>query len=175
VRELREAREAIDRARAELEAAGHPPPREDLEVGVMIEVPAAALIAGALAPLADFFSIGTNDLTQYALAADRGNARVADLADAMHPAVLRLIDATCQAAGAAGRWVGVCGEVAGDPAATPLLLGLGVRELSMSAPAIGLVKRAVRSTNTLEARALASAALGLPDAAAVRSLLAGEA
>jgi phosphocarrier protein FPr len=175
LRELREAREALDRARAEVAAAGHPPPREDLEVGVMIEVPAAALIAGALAPLADFFSIGTNDLTQYTLAADRGNARVADLADAMHPAVLALIAATCEAAGAAGRWVGVCGEVAGDPTATPLLLGLGVRELSMSAPAIGLVKRAVRSTSADEARALASAALGLPDAAAVRSLLAGEA
>jgi phosphocarrier protein FPr len=173
LRELREAREALDRARAEVAAAGHPPPREDLEVGVMIEVPAAALIAGALAPLADFFSIGTNDLTQYTLAADRGNARVADLADAMHPAVLALIAATCEAAGAAGRWVGVCGEVAGDPTATPLLLGLGVRELSMSAPAIGLVKRAVRSTSAVEARALASAALGLPDAAAVRSLLAG--
>jgi phosphocarrier protein FPr len=175
VRELREAREALDRASADLAAAGHPSPREDLEVGVMIEVPAAALIAGALAPLADFFSIGTNDLTQYTLAADRGNARVADLADAMHPAVLRLIAATCEAAGAAGRWVGVCGEVAGDPMATPLLLGLGVRELSMSAPAIALVKRAVRSTSALEASALAASALGLPDAAAVRSLLAGEA
>jgi phosphocarrier protein FPr len=175
VRELREAREALDKAGADVAAAGHPPPREDLEVGVMIEVPAAALIAGALAPLADFFSIGTNDLTQYALAADRGNARVADLADAMHPAVLRLIATTCEAAGAEGRWVGVCGEMAGDPAATPLLLGLGVRELSMSAPAIALVKRAVRSTSAVEAGALASAALGLPDAAAVRSLLAGEA
>ncbi len=175
VRELREAREALEKAGADVAAAGHPPPREDLEVGVMIEVPAAALIAGALAPLADFFSIGTNDLTQYTLAADRGNARVAELADAMHPAVLRLIAATCEAAGAAGRWVGVCGEMAGDPAATPLLLGLGVRELSMSAPAIPLVKRAVRSTSTIQAVALAAAALGLPDAAAVRSLLAGEA
>ena len=174
VRELREAREALDHARADLAVAGHPPARNDLEVGVMIEVPAAALIAAALAPLADFFSIGTNDLTQYVVAADRGNARVAGLADAMHPAVLRLIAATCEAGDAAGRWVGVCGEVAGDPAATPLLLGLGVRELSMSAPAIGLVKRAVRATSTVEARAIASTALGLPDAAAVRALLAGD-
>jgi phosphocarrier protein FPr len=174
VGELREARVALDRAATDLAAAGHPPAREDFEVGVMIEVPAAALTAAALAPLVDFFSIGTNDLTQYVLAADRGNARVADLADAMHPAVLRLIAAACEAASAAGRWVGVCGELAGDPAATPLLLGLGVRELSMSSPGIGLVKRAVRSTRIDEAGALASAALGLPDAEAVRSLLAGQ-
>jgi phosphocarrier protein FPr len=173
VRELREAREALDKAGADVAAGGHRPPREDLEVGVMIEVPAAALIAGALAPLVDFFSIGTNDLTQYTLAADRGNARVADLADAMHPAVLRLIAATCEGAGAAGRWVGVCGELAGDPAATSLLLGLGVRELSMSAPAIGLVKRAVRATRLDDARAVATSALSLEDAAAVRALVAG--
>ena len=139
----------------------------------MIEVPAAALTARSLARDADFFSIGTNDLTQYVVAADRGNARVAHLADAMHPAVLRLVASACEAADAAGRWVGVCGELAGDPAAVPLLLGLGVRELSMSPAAIGLVKRAVRATRLDEARALASAALDLPDATAVRSLVAG--
>jgi phosphoenolpyruvate-protein phosphotransferase len=173
LQELRDARGALDRARAEIVAAGHGAPRDDLEVGVMVEVPSAALTAAALAPFADFFSIGTNDLTQYALAADRGNGRVANLADALHPAVLRLIRETCEAAEAAKRWVGVCGELAGDAAATPLLLGLGVRELSMPSPAIGLVKRAVRSTRLEDARALAARALGSADAAAVRSLVAG--
>lgn len=173
VQELRDARAALDRARAEVVAAGHAPARGDLEVGVMVEIPSAALTAGALAPSADFFSIGTNDLTQYVLAADRGNGRVADLADGLHPAVLRLIHETCAAAEAGGRWVGVCGELAGDAAATPLLLGLGVRELSMPSPAIGLVKRAVRATRLDEVRALAARALTCPDAAAVRSLLAG--
>jgi multiphosphoryl transfer protein len=172
VRELRDARTALDRARAQIAEAGHPPPRHDLEVGVMVEVPSAALTAAALAPFADFFSIGTNDLTQYALAADRGNGRVANLADALHPAVLRLIRETCEAAEAAKRWVGVCGELAGDAAATSLLLGLGVRELSMPSPAIGLVKRAVRATRLEDARTLAARALASDDAAAVRSMLA---
>jgi phosphocarrier protein FPr len=173
VRELRHARAALDRAAAELAAAGHPRALRDLQIGVMIEVPAAALTASALVPLVDFLSIGTNDLTQYVAAADRGNARVAELADALHPAVLRLISSVCEAAEGAGRWVGVCGELASDPVATPLLLGLGVRELSMSAPAIGLVKRAVRRTSVLDARELASTAAGLPDGEAVRALLAG--
>jgi Phosphoenolpyruvate-protein kinase (PTS system EI component in bacteria) len=137
----------------------------------MIEVPAAAVVADALAPLVDFFSIGTNDLTQYVLAADRGNERVAGLADALHPGVLRLIRATVDAADAEGRWVGVCGELAGDPFATALLLGLGVRELSMGAPAIPLVKDAVRATDLDRARALATAALAAGSAASVRELI----
>ena len=113
----------------------------------MLEVPSAALLAEHIAPLAGFFSVGTNDLTQYALAAERGNAGVAALADPLHPAVLRLIAHACEAAEAAGRTVAVCGEVAGDPAAVPLLLGLGVRELSMSAVRIAAAKQAVRSTD----------------------------
>jgi phosphoenolpyruvate-protein kinase (PTS system EI component) len=137
----------------------------------MIEVPAAAVAADALAPLVDFFSIGTNDLTQYTLAADRGNDRVAGLADALHPAVLRLIRSTVEAADAAGRWVGICGELAGDPSATALLLGLGVRELSMGAPAIGHVKDAVRATDLARARDLAAGALALGSAADVRGLV----
>src|SRR5207249_2404873 len=111
---------AVDRARS---ALGTDAP---LEVGVMVEVPAAALTAGALSGGADFLSIGTNDLTQYTLAADRGNEQVAELGDALHPAVLRLILATVEGARVHERWVGVCGELAGDAAATPLLLGLGV-------------------------------------------------
>ena len=118
----------------------------------MIEVPAAALGAGHLAPEVDFFSVGTNDLTQYTLAADRGNERVAGLADPLHPTVLRLIALACDAAAANDIWVGVCGELAGDPVATMLLLGLGVRELSMAAPAIPSVKDAVRAVDLDEAR-----------------------
>jgi phosphocarrier protein FPr len=144
---------------------------ERLEVGIMVEVPAAALTAPVLAPEVDFFSVGTNDLTQYTLAADRGNERVAALSDALHPAVLRLIGATCEAARAHGRWVGVCGELAGDPLAAPVLVGLGVRELSMSAPAIPAVKRAVRSIRLEHAAELAARALTLPSAEAVRDLL----
>ena len=174
VEELRAALGALDRARAAVLATGHPAPRDDLQVGIMIEVPAAALTAASFAPLVDFFSIGTNDLTQYVLAADRGNERVAGLTDALHPAVLRLIGAACEAAEAANAWVGVCGELAGDASATPILLGLGVRELSMASPSIGSVKRAVRATSIDQARTMAERALFMPDAAAVRSMLGGD-
>ena len=174
VEELRRARELLDEARADLQARGVPVP-ERLEVGVMLEVPSAALLAEQLAPLADFFSVGTNDLTQYALAAERGNAGVAGLSDPLHPAVLRLIELAASAALAAGRTVAVCGEVAGDPAAVPLLLGLGVRELSMSPVRIAAAKQAVRSTDLAAARRLAADALAAESAAAVRRLLAAAA
>ena len=130
--------DAIDR-----EGKGQP---SGIEVGIMIEVPAAALTAATLAPDVDFFSIGTNDLTQYALAAERGNEAVASLVDPMHPAVLRLIEATCAGAGERVT-VAVCGELASDPQAVPTLLRLGVRELSVAAPAVPLTKEAVRSTD----------------------------
>jgi phosphocarrier protein FPr len=172
--ELRRAREVLEEARADLDERGVPTP-ERLEVGVMLEVPSAALLAEQLAPLADFFSVGTNDLTQYTLAAERGNAGVAALSDPLHPAVLRLIERTAAAALAAGRTVAVCGEVAGDPAAVPLLLGLGVRELSMSPVRIAAAKQAVRSTDLAAARALAEQALAAESAAAVRRLLAAAA
>jgi len=165
--ELRAARGAVDAA---ADGLGLPMP-EGLEVGIMVEVPSAALTAAVLAPEADFFSVGTNDLTQYTLAADRGNDRVASLSDALHPAVLRLVAATCSAAAAHGRWVGVCGELAGDETATPVLLGLGVTELSMSAPAIPNVKRAVRKVDLGRARELATSALEAPSAEAVRELV----
>ena len=162
VDELRAARDLLERA-------GERPPT--LEVGVMVEVPSAALLADRLAEHADFFSIGTNDLTQYTMAADRGNVRVSALADAVHPAVLRSIRMTVEAADAHGRWVGVCGELAGDPDATVLLLGLGVRELSMGAPSIALVKREVRTVDLVTARALADDALSCGTSAEVRDLL----
>jgi phosphocarrier protein FPr len=169
--ELRRARDILDDARASLTDGGvHVPPR--LETGIMLEVPAAALLAEKLAPLADFFSLGTNDLTQYTLAAERGNAGVAELFDPLHPAVLRLIERTVAAAVAAGRRVSVCGEVAGDRLAVPLLVGLGVTGLSMNPAAIPAAKQAVRATHAAAAAGLAREALAAESAAAVRRLLA---
>jgi multiphosphoryl transfer protein len=146
--------------------------REGLEVGIMVEVPAAALSAATFATSVDFFSIGTNDLTQYTMAADRGNEGVAELADPLHPAVLRLIAEVTAAAETHGKWVGVCGELAGDPVATAVLVGLGVTELSMSAPSIPLIKESVRGVDVSDARDLARRALSLSSGAEVRALVA---
>lgn len=144
---------------------------ENLEVGVMIEVPSAVAVADQLAVEAHFFSIGTNDLTQYVMAADRGNARVAGLADALQPAVLRMIKQTVLAAHAGGIWVGICGELAGSALATPLLVGLGIDELSMNAPAIPGVKTAVRRYTIAETQEIARTALTLDSAQAVQTYL----
>ena len=173
--EYRQARAALERARDELERAGWSAMPGELEVGVMVEVPAAALAAEAFAAEVDFFSLGTNDLTQYTMAAERGNASVAGLADGLHPAVLRLIRLVAEAASRHKRWVGVCGELASDPAAVPVLVGLGVTELSANAPAIPAVKQAVRSVDSDAARRLAEGALGLASAAEVRALFEGAA
>ena len=145
--------------------------RERIDVGIMVEVPAAALGAASFAPMVDFFSIGTNDLTQYTMAADRGNEGVAQLADPLHPAVLRLVAEVAAAARAEGKWVGVCGELAGDPLATSVLVGLGVTELSMSAPSIPAVKEAVRAVTARGARDLATRALSLASASEVRAVI----
>ena len=161
--EARAARDAVDRVREALAAEGQKVP-DRVEVGVMIEVPSAALTAGRLAEVVDFFSIGTNDLTQYVMAAERGNPALGALNDPLHPAVLQLIAATVEGAKERGRWVGVCGEMAGDPLATPLLIGLGVTELSMSPPAIPLVKAAVRKVDTATATRTAQEALTLASA-----------
>jgi phosphoenolpyruvate-protein kinase (PTS system EI component) len=141
----------------------------------MVEVPAAALAAEAFAPEVDFFSLGTNDLTQYTMAAERGNAAVAGLADGLHPALLRLIHAVAEAASRHGRWVGVCGELASDPTAVPVLIGLGVTELSANPPAIPAVKQAVRNVDFRAARRLADEALRLASATEVRALVEGQA
>ncbi len=138
-------------------------------LGIMVEIPAAALLAEALASEVAFFSLGTNDLSQYTLAADRTHPRVAHLADAWHPAVLRLVARAAEAARAAGISVGVCGELAGDPAAAVLLVGLGVDELSMNPPAIPRVKAALRAVTFEQAREWAQAALTMTSAAAVRA------
>lgn len=160
----------VEAARAVLaEVAGSVPLQ--LEVGVMVEVPSAALTAARLAERVDFFSLGTNDLSQYTLAADRGNAEVATLADALHPATLRLIGETVRAARARGRWVGVCGELAGQVEAVPLLIGLGVTELSVAVPSVARIKEAVRAADSADCVRLARRALRLADGAAVRVLL----
>jgi phosphoenolpyruvate-protein phosphotransferase len=170
VEEMQGARALVDEARAELRERGQPF-AEAVEIGMMIEIPSAALIADQLTPHVDFFSIGSNDLTQYTLAADRGNPAVAALFDSLHPAVLRLIDTVIRTAHAAGIWVGLCGESAGDPMAIPILLGLGLDEFSMGASAVALAKAQLRRWSLAEAQALAQQALAQPTAAAVRALV----
>lgn len=142
-----------------------------IEVGIMIEVPAAAVCADLLAPEVDFFSLGTNDLTQYLFAADRTNPDVAPLADSLHPALLRLIAQVVAAAHRHGRWVGVCGEMASDLWALPLLVGLGLDELSVHPPLVARIKAGVRKLDTRDCARVARAALKLENGAAVRRLL----
>ncbi|NTU82928.1 MAG: phosphoenolpyruvate--protein phosphotransferase [Chloroflexales bacterium] len=156
--EVRQARALLRRAQAELAAAGLPHAAQ-IELGIMVEVPAAALNAEALAREADFFSVGTNDLTQYTLACDRGNSRVAGLYQPLDPAVLRLIAMACEAAHRHGRHVAVCGELGGNPRATALLIGLGVDELSCAPAAIPHVRAAIRAADSAAAQALAAQAL----------------
>ncbi|HSM58827.1 MAG TPA: phosphoenolpyruvate--protein phosphotransferase [Candidatus Sulfomarinibacteraceae bacterium] len=172
LQEIRAARALLDDAKAQLREEDLPFDAE-IAVGIMIEVPAAVSISDQLAQEVDFFSIGTNDLTQYVMAADRGNAQVAELAHALHPAVLRMVQQTVQAAHEAGIWVGMCGELAGNALATPLLIGLGLDELSMSAPSIPTVKKVIRNLEREQAREIAAAALKKESAADVEVYLQG--
>lgn len=165
VAEVRAARALLDEAVAK-EGRGVPP---GLQVGIMVEVPAVALKTARIAPLVDFLSIGTNDLTQYATAAERGNGSVASVGDPFDPGVLRLVQHVCDAAGQAV--VAVCGELAADPLATPLLVGLGVGELSVSPVAVAEVKAAVRRVDRGAARVLAQRAVDLEGADDVRRAL----
>jgi phosphocarrier protein FPr len=141
-----------------------------VELGVMIEVPSAVAMAAELAELADFFSIGTNDLTQYTLAIDRQHPELAAEADSLHPAVLRLIKKTVEGAAAHGRWVGVCGGIAGDPFGASVLAGLGVNELSMTVRDIPAVKVRLRSASMADLKALADKAVAARTASEVRAL-----
>jgi phosphotransferase system enzyme I (PtsI) len=140
---------------------------EEIEVGAMIEIPSAAISANVLAREVDFFSVGTNDLIQYALAVDRVNEKIAHLYQPTHPAVLRLLKMIADAAHANNIWVGVCGEMAGDVALIPLLLGLGMDELSASATLVPRVKRAVQSLAIPECRELVEVALNLDTASEI--------
>ncbi|MBD2107117.1 phosphoenolpyruvate--protein phosphotransferase [Nodosilinea sp. FACHB-13] len=151
----------------ERQKLGVPP----IEIGIMVEVPAAAVSAERFAEQVDFFSIGTNDLTQYTLAMDRGHPKLAPYVDALNPSVLRMIDLTVRGADKHGKWVGVCGGMAGDPLAVPILMGLGVKELSVSVPVIPAVKAQVRALSYSHCQELAQQALNLDSAAQVRNLV----
>jgi phosphotransferase system enzyme I (PtsI) len=156
--ELVQANALVDSCRDELRAAGTPFD-PNLDIGVMIEIPSAALIAGSLGRRARFFSIGTNDLIQYTLAVDRLNEKIAHLYEPTNPAILRLIKLTAEAARANGIWTGVCGEMAGDPVMIPLLIGLGVDELSVAPQSVPQIKHLIRRLRMSEAKELAAAAL----------------
>ncbi len=167
--EIRSVKGLVDEERARLEAAAQAV--DAVELGIMVEVPSAAVMARQFAREVDFFSIGTNDLTQYALAMDRGHPKLGAKADGMNPAVLRLIQQTVDGAHAEGKWVGVCGGMASDPQAVAILVGIGVDELSVSVPAIPAVKAEVRGRTLADCRALAEQALACDTAADVRALI----
>lgn len=162
--------EDVERARAIAEQVRQELNAPALPLGIMIEVPSAVILADHFAQEVDFFSIGTNDLTQYTLAMDRLHPQLARQADALHPAVLRMIERTVQAARKAGKWVGVCGGIAGDPKGAVILTGLGVSELSVSIPSIAAVKAEIRSHSLAEMQEVAQKALQCRTAAEVRSL-----
>lgn len=164
--DLRDVRKVIDE---EMKALARTAP---IEVGIMVEVPSAALISRTLAAEADFLSVGTNDLAQYTLAIDRVNARLAKQLDPFHPAVLRLIQLAAEGAKAHGRWVGVCGSLASFPLAAPVLIGLGVTELSATSGSIAEIKAMVRTLDMTKCKAVAEAALALESGEAVRRMLA---
>lgn len=168
VSSLRELQLAKQLLQQEQQALGVPA----VALGIMVEVPSAALMAAQLAPHVDFFSIGTNDLTQYTLAIDRGHPLLAGLADGLSPAVLRLIEMTVKGAHAHGKWVGVCGGIASEAEAVPLLLGLGVDEFSVSVPALAEVKAQLRTLDAAACQQLAAKALACDDGLAVRQLVA---
>jgi phosphocarrier protein FPr len=168
--EIQAAKSMLAEGQYDLRQAGIPFD-EEMEVGIMIEVPSAVATADLLAAEVDFFSIGTNDLTQYTMAADRGNANVASLVQALQPAVLRMIKQTVDAAHAAGIWVGICGELAGNATATPLLVGLGLDELSMSGPSIPAVKKIIRQLRFSKAQSIAETVLALDSVTIVANYL----
>ncbi|MDY7041205.1 MAG: putative PEP-binding protein, partial [Chloroflexota bacterium] len=170
--EVLRALAALDQARSDLVAAGVSVP-DRIEVGIMVETPAAAIAAEILAREVDFFSIGSNDLIQYTLACDRGNERVSYLYNSLDPAVLHLIRIVIEAGHTAGKWVGVCGEMAGQRMAIPILLGLGLDEFSMTPRAIPAAKRLLRKLDCGQAQALAQEVLTMGSAAEVEARVAG--
>jgi len=168
--EVREAREIVESCLVELNHEGkllH----DQVEIGIMVEIPSAALLSEYFAAEVDFLSIGTNDLTQYTLAADRTNANLSYLSSAFSPAVLTLIAQVIKAGHHHGKWVGVCGELAAEPLAIPILLGLGLDEFSMNPPAIPIAKQIIRRLNLVECQALANEVLGLESPQQVKDLV----
>ena len=170
VEELRRAKEIFRDVEAELAREGVRP-AEPIRLGAMIEIPSAAAVADELAAEADFFSVGTNDLVQYLLAVDRGNQRVASLYDPCHPAVVRTLIAIFGAAQKRGIPAAVCGELGGDPLWAPLLIGLGVHELSMSPAALPEVRFVLRHSAATELHELAAKVVACADAGKTRALL----
>jgi len=167
IAQLSELRQVKAMLAEEAASLGVPP----IPTGIMVEVPSTAVMAEQFAREADFFSVGTNDLTQYTLAIDRGHPKLAPQVDGLNPAVLRLIAHTVKGAEPLQRMVGVCGGIAGDPAAVPLLIGMGVTELSVSLPSIPAVKAQIRQLRLDDCRALAERALAAESAADVRALV----
>ena len=170
VEEIRELKSVLETLKAELRAEGKAFD-ENIQVGVMVETPSAAVNAKFLAKEVDFFSIGTNDLTQYTLAVDRGNELISHLYNPMSPSVLGLIEQVIDASHAEGKWTGMCGELAGDERATLLLLGMGLDEFSMSAISVPRIKKLIRHVNYQEVKALADEALQKPTSAEIEQLI----
>jgi phosphoenolpyruvate-protein kinase (PTS system EI component) len=168
--EVQQAKELYLEARHELIQQGLPCASQ-VQFGIMIEVPSAALMVKTLADYVDFFSIGTNDLTQYTIAVDRTNERVVKLASYFHPAVLQLIARTVHEAHSKNKWVGLCGEMAGDSLAIPFLLGIGLDEFSMAAQSIPVIKQIIRGLSVFECSKIAEAVLELPTTSAVINAL----
>ncbi|MFD0694471.1 phosphoenolpyruvate--protein phosphotransferase [Paenibacillus sp. GCM10027628] len=168
--EWRQAKAIYEQTREQLSVEGIPY-ADSVELGIMIEIPSAALLASRFAKEVDFFSIGTNDLVQYTVAVDRMNEKVSYLYDYFHPAVIRLIKTVIDASIDAGKWTGMCGSMAGDPLAAPLLLGLGLHEWSMAATSLSKVKKVITELNRSDCAALAERILEMDTAAEVREAL----
>jgi phosphocarrier protein FPr len=163
IAEIREAKIMLEEERRRLNLA-------PVETGIMVEVPSTAVMAEQFAKEVDFFSVGTNDLTQYTLAMDRGHPKLAAKADALNPSILRMIKLAADGAHSQGKWLGVCGGLASDPQAVPILIGLGVDELSVSVPAIPAIKAEIRRWSEADCKLLAAEALDTVSGAEVRAL-----
>ena len=170
VDEFLAAKQFVEEAKRELAAAGEKY-SDSVQVGIMVETPAAAVMTPVLAKYVDFFSIGTNDLVQYTLAVDRGNAQISYLYNHFNPAVLRLIKRTIESANKEGKWAGMCGEMASDPNAAIILMAMGIKELSMSAPSIPKVKERIRNITFTKAKEILDTVMEMEDGDKIKDYL----